>query len=192
MEPISTLLDDDDTSTGSVTLLLLEEATFTLLLDFAELLLDTFTSFEDDKAEDDTATFWLLLDSGAELGMTEEEDSALTLDEEFALPLLLLDPTVPSELQDDEKTQLEDAILTLLLDPLPSVEDDKAEDDAATFRLLLDSGSEPGVTEEEDLSLTLEEVFALPLLLLDSSRFFVPLEEDISSPSGVQSPSMQV
>ena len=192
MEPISTLLDDDDTSTGSVTLLLLEEATFTLLLDFAELLLDTFTSFEDDKAEDDTATFWLLLDSGAELGMTEEEDSALTLDEEFALPLLLLDPTVPSELQDDEKTLLEDAILTLLLDPLPSVEDDKAEDDAATFRLLLDSGSEPGVTEEEDLSLTLEEVFALPLLLLDSSRFFVPLEEDISSPSGVQSPSMQV
>lgn len=160
--------------------------------DFTELLLDTFTSFEDDKAEDDTATFWLLLDSGAELGMTEEEDSALTLDEEFVLPLLLLDPTVPSELQDDEKTLLEDAILTLLLDPHPSIEDDKAEDDAATFRLLLDSGSEPGVTEEEDSALTLEEDFALPLLLLDSSRSFVPLEEEISSSSGVQSPSMQV
>lgn len=161
--------------------------------DFTELLLDTFTSFEDDKAEDDTATFWLLLDSGAELGMTEEEDSALTLDEEFVLPLLLLDPTVPSELQDDEGLLLEDAILTLLLDPLPSIEDDKAEDDAATFRLLLDSGSEPGVTEEEDSALTLEEDFVLPLPLLDCAEPLLDSGSELgmTSESITQSPSSQ-
>ena len=66
-------------------------------------------------------------------------DSLLTLEEDFALSLLLLDPIVPSELQDnDERT------------------------------LLLDSGSEPGMTEEEGSFLTLEEDFALSLLLLDS------------------------
>jgi hypothetical protein len=60
--------------------------------------MDPFGSFKDDddpsvddKVEEDTATFWLLLDFGAEPAMTEEEDLPLTLEEDFALPLLLLD-----------------------------------------------------------------------------------------------------
>ncbi len=118
----------------------------------------------------------------------------MTLEEDFVLPLLLLNPIVPSELQDDdERALLDDAVLTLLLDPLPSVEDDKAEDDAATFWLLLDSGAELGMTEEEDLPLTLEEDFALPLPLLDCAEPLLDSGSELgmTSESITQSPSSQ-
>ena len=87
-----------------------------------------------------------------------------------------MDPIVPSELLDDDD---------------PSV-DDKVEEDTATFWLLLDFGAEPTMTEEEDLPLTLEEDFALPLLLLDFAELLLDFgsepgmteEEDSSSSFG--------
>ena len=111
--------------------------------------------------------------------MTEEEDSSLTLEEDFAKSMLLLDPIVPSELQDDdERTLLEEAVLRLLLlDTSLSLED--VFDESV---LLLD---ELLMTDEE------EEVASFSLEEEEVASF--SLEEDLSSSeSAVQSLSTQM
>ena len=85
--------------------------------------------------------------------MTEEEDSSLTLEEDFAKSMLLLDPIVPSELQDDdERTLLEEAVLRLLLlDTSLSLEDVFDESVLLLDELLMTD------EEEEVASFSLEE-----------------------------------
>lgn len=91
--------------------------------------------------------------------------------------MLLLDAIVPSEPKDDdERTLLEEAALTLLLDSFLTLEED-----FAVATLLLDFSLSLRMTEEE--LLTEDEDFAKVTLLLDSSLSLGVTGEELLSPS---------
>ena len=116
----------------------------------------------------------------------------MTLDEDFAE--LLLDSSFALRMTDEELldfTELDEALSTLLLDTLVSLELDcgvtldedftelllgTLDDEDFAFSLLLDSGSRPGMTDEDDSPCSIEEDDSTP------GSSFGPVEDEESSP----------
>lgn len=135
----------------------------------------------------------LLLDPSTSLGITLEEKPEMTLEEEdfaelddatelllFSLELLATDEEDLAELE------LATELLDSSLDELRMTDEDEELDDATE---LLDPGSVPGMTLEEEFGATLEEE---PSFSLDEEEPLFSLEEELAtSPTTSQEPSTQ-